>query len=149
MQICCFIYPLLFLIDDFNIIKWFLYLYLYFKNEMKATDKLIQGFATVNIVVMLSLVLYIAISGKSLSGLNIPNLVFSNKEGPEHTYCVCLSVCLSVCILVIGRVEGVRRVAGPRVPLVLTGIPPRPCQELWSSDRGGGGSGQGGVGTSK
>ena len=36
---------------------------------MKATDKLIQGFATVNIVVMLSLVLYIAISGKSLSGL--------------------------------------------------------------------------------
>ena len=76
MQICCFIYPLLFLIDAFNIIKWFLYLYLYYKNEMKATDKLIQGFATVNIVVMLSLVLYIAISGKSLSGLNIPNLVF-------------------------------------------------------------------------
>ena len=76
MQICCFIYPLLFLIDAFNIIKWFLYLYLYFKYEMKATDKLIQGFATVNIVVMLSLVLYIAISGKSLSGLNIPNLVF-------------------------------------------------------------------------
>ena len=26
----------------------------------------------------------------------IPNLVFKNKEGPEHPYSVCLSVCLSV-----------------------------------------------------
>jgi hypothetical protein len=32
-----------------------------------ATDKLIQGFATVNILIMLGLILYVAISGKSLS----------------------------------------------------------------------------------
>lgn len=32
-----------------------------------ATDKLIQGFATLNILIMLGLILYVAISGKSLS----------------------------------------------------------------------------------
>lgn len=32
-----------------------------------ATDKLIQGFATLNIMVMLALILYVAISGKSLA----------------------------------------------------------------------------------
>ena len=32
-----------------------------------ATDKLIQGFATLNIMVMLALILYVAISGKSLT----------------------------------------------------------------------------------
>lgn len=54
-----------------------------------ATDKLIQGFATLNIMVMLALILYVAISGKSLSAASTtptytgPNL--SNPPTPSPT----------------------------------------------------------------
>jgi len=53
-----------------------------------ATDKLIQGFATLNILIMLGLILYVAISGKSLSATSTtpsysgPNLTSAPTPAP-------------------------------------------------------------------
>ena len=47
-----------------------------------ATDKIIQGFAALNIVVMLGLILYVAISGKSLSATSSSS--GSNSLGPTN-----------------------------------------------------------------
>jgi len=53
-----------------------------------ATDKLIQGFATLNIMIMLGLILYVAISGKSLSAATTtatytgPNLTSAPTPSP-------------------------------------------------------------------
>ena len=42
-------------------------------SRRMATDKIIQGFAVVNICVLLGLILYVAISGKSLSAATSSN----------------------------------------------------------------------------